>query len=211
MDPRWRHPHGLRPTIRQLMILVVYGALVSAIAATILRDDSGPPAYLAISVLVPLSPLVLALLVLIFDRGGPAKAWLVSLLAHLTFPTFMAWVVGMMMVAGPTVPTYLLLLPATLGTFSLVRATRRFPRRCPECGVARIASTEAAPLVCLVRIHRAALMRKAGRSKLGRGGVPDSATATIRNQSRRQAGHISPSTASQDRHHRGADDDQGES
>src|SRR5262245_25875273 len=80
MDPTWRYKHGIRPTLRHLMILVVGSALLSAAAAPL-------PA----SVMLPLAPALLVVLLILFDRPGPAKYWLAGLLGSLTFPAVVAW------------------------------------------------------------------------------------------------------------------------
>src|SRR3954468_18081177 len=83
MDPSWRHPYGLRLTLRHMMILVVYVALSSA-----LFRRAAPE---ILTLLVPMSPPLLALLVLLFERPSPAKYWLVGLLASLFFPSLVVW------------------------------------------------------------------------------------------------------------------------
>ena len=59
MDPHWRHPYGLRPTLRHMMILVVHFALLSALAR-LLRSG----VYGGLILVLALSPILLALLLL---------------------------------------------------------------------------------------------------------------------------------------------------
>ena len=133
MDPNWRHPHGLHPTLRHLMILVVYFALVFALAAPLLR--AGEAAQLTL--LLPLTPPLLALLVLMFDRPGPVKYWLVGLIASPTLLGFVAWLDFLAVAMGThgldrVFP--LLVLLNVLALSSLVLVFKRLPKRCPECG-----------------------------------------------------------------------------
>src|SRR3954451_11580901 len=88
MDPTWRRPYGLRPTLRHLMILVVHFALLLGLIAPLLRGGM----YGVLTFLLPLSPPLLSLLVLVFDRPSPAKYWLVGLLASLFLPSLVVWV-----------------------------------------------------------------------------------------------------------------------
>src|SRR4051812_308856 len=82
MDPSWRRSYGLRPTLRQLMIAVLAAALMSALIAPSLRSGLDPMAAL----LLPFSFPLLAALVFLLDRPGPAKYWLVGLLGSLFLP-----------------------------------------------------------------------------------------------------------------------------
>jgi hypothetical protein len=140
MDPTWRHRHGLRPTLRHLSILVVHAALLSAAASSLLRDPAFRKQAWLLTLLAPLSLPLLALLVLLFDRPGPAKAWLAGLLGALFVPAMAAWGVGMAWAAGwpPQTPRAWLALPAVTVAAVLLfaRAVRpRLPGRCPDCGL----------------------------------------------------------------------------
>src|SRR4051794_39680798 len=95
MDPNWRQPYGLRPTLRHLMILVVHFALLSALVAPLV----GRGQFGLMTLLVPVSLPLLSLLVFLLDRPSPAKYWLAGLIASLFFPSFVAWCDGMAMVA----------------------------------------------------------------------------------------------------------------
>jgi hypothetical protein len=138
MDPRWRHPYGLRPTLRHLMILVVYFALIFALVAPL--RDAGLDGW--ISVLVPLSPPLLALLVVLFERASPAKLWFAGLLLALTPVALLIWfhvtVVYLVWrggVWGGPVGLILFNVGVLVALSTLARGlARRLPRRCPECG-----------------------------------------------------------------------------
>jgi hypothetical protein len=135
MDSRWRHPYGLRLTLRHLMILVVHAALV----ATMLR---GLPREL-VTLILPLSPPLLALLVIGLERPGPAKYWLAGFLASLFVPALVAWSdVAMLMiwVSGQVqvdlgLVLLVVLVVNAVGVFSIVRSARRLPGACPDCGL----------------------------------------------------------------------------
>lgn len=137
MDPRWRHPYGLRPTLRHVMIGVVYVALASA------WFRGATPGVLTL--LLPLSPPLLALLVLLLERPGPAKFWLAGLIASLFVPALVAWsdLVALMawsdlsaQWSGPIEVVILLALVVNAaGVAGLVRVATRWPRRCPACGL----------------------------------------------------------------------------
>jgi hypothetical protein len=128
----------LRPTLRHLMILVVHFALLFGLIAPLLRGGM----YGVLTFLLPLSPPLLSLLVLVFDRPGPAKYWLVGLLASLFLPSLvvwvnliaaLAWILGSRQVGAFLLILLLVVNPVGLG--SVVRLARRLPRRCPECGL----------------------------------------------------------------------------
>ncbi len=129
----WLRPNGLRPTLRQLMILVVHSALLFALVTPSLRGGS----LLIASIAVPLTPPLLAGLILLLDAPGPVKYWLVGLIASPTLVGFVAWLDFVAMAMGThgldrVFP--LLVLLNVLGLSSLVLVFRRLPGRCPECG-----------------------------------------------------------------------------
>ena len=133
MQSSWLRPNGLRPTLRQLMILVVHSALLCALVAPFLRGGS----LLIASIVLPLSPPLLAGLVLLLDTPGPVKYWLVGLIASPTLAGFVAWLDFLAVAMGPrgldrVFP--LLVLLNVLGLSSLFLVFKRLPRRCPECG-----------------------------------------------------------------------------
>jgi ribosomal protein S27AE len=137
MDPNWRQPYGLRPTLRHLMILVVHFALLFSLVAPLIRGGT----YGVITILLPLSPPLLAVLVLAFDRPGLAKYWLVGLLGSLFQPSLMVWFDLIAVLAfdqgSRPVGAFLLLLLVmnSIGLWSIVRVVKRLPRRCPDCGL----------------------------------------------------------------------------
>jgi hypothetical protein len=137
MDPTWRQPYGLRPTLRHLMILVVHFALLFALVAPLLRDGL----YGVVTILLPLSPPLLVVLVLAFDRPSPAKYWLVGLLASLFLPSLVVWcdliAVWALIRGSRQVAALLFILLAlnSVGIWSIVRVVKRLPRRCPTCGL----------------------------------------------------------------------------
>jgi hypothetical protein len=145
MDPAWRHPYGLRPTLRQLMIVVVLVAMLSALAAELLRMKLLGVATL----LLPVAPLLLSMLVLLLDRPGPVKYWLVGLLGSLFLPALVAWFDGVLLtnwtaarallagrgIRGGGLFVLALFVLNAIGVASILRAARRRPRRCPDCGL----------------------------------------------------------------------------
>jgi len=135
MDPSWRYRHGLRPTLRHLMILVLGVALMSSLVAPLARPGSSTADWLLI-LWLPLTPALLSVLILVFDRRGPAKFWLAGLIASLTLPAVVAWADGIAwwFDAWRTWAAPLAVLNA-LGLAILVRLVRWLPRRCPACGL----------------------------------------------------------------------------
>lgn len=129
MDPTWRHPYGLRPTLRQAMIVVVFVAL----AATLFRDVTPDVRTL----LVPVSPPLLALLVVLFERTSPAKFWLAGLLASLFPPALAAWcdLLAWRHGRGQVTLVPVLVVVNALGLAWIRRAARRLPGSCPACGL----------------------------------------------------------------------------
>ena len=133
MQSSWLRPNGLRPTLRQLMILVVHSALLFALVTPFLRGGS----ILFATIVLPLSPPLLAGLILLLDSPGPVKYWLVGLIASPTLAGFVAWLDFLAVEMGThgldrVVP--LLVLLNVLGLASLFLVFKRLPRRCPECG-----------------------------------------------------------------------------
>ena len=129
----WLRPNGLRPTLRQLTILIVHSALLFALARPFLRGGS----LLIASIVLPLAPPLLAGLVLLLDAPGPVKYWLVGLIASPTLAGFVAWLDFLAVELGTrglgrVFP--LLVLLNVLGLASLILVFKRLPRRCPDCG-----------------------------------------------------------------------------
>jgi hypothetical protein len=136
MDPNWRQPYGLRPTLRHLMILVVHFALLSALAAPLVKGGE----FGLMTLLLPVSLPLLSLLIFLFDRPSPAKYWLAGLLTSLFLPSFVAWCDVLAAVAWALVWThaamwFLLIVLNSLAVTSILGVVRRLPRRCPECGL----------------------------------------------------------------------------
>ncbi len=137
MQSSWLRPNGLRPTLRQWMILVVHSALLCALAAPFLRG--GAP--LIASIVLPLSPPLLSGLILLLDAPGPVKYWLVGLIASPTLACFAAWLDVLAVEMGthgldrdfPLLFPLLVLLNI-LGLSSLILVFKYLPRQCPECG-----------------------------------------------------------------------------
>jgi hypothetical protein len=135
MDPHWRHPYGLRPTIRHLMLLVLDVALLSALVRLL---EYG--LYAGLIVVFPLSPLLLSVLVVVFDRPSPAKYWLAGLLILLFLPSVAVSLdvlaaVNWWHIRDSRGIEFLLVLMNVIGVVSLIRTAWRLPRRCPECGL----------------------------------------------------------------------------
>jgi len=115
------------------MILVVHSALLFAMVRPFLRGGS----LLVASIVVPLTPPLLAGLILLLDAPGPVKYWLVGLIASPTLLGFVVWLDFLAVAMGPrgldrVFP--LLVLLNILGIASLALVFKRLPRRCPECG-----------------------------------------------------------------------------
>jgi hypothetical protein len=133
MQSSWLRPNGLRPTLRQLMILVVHSALLFALVRPFLRGGSP----LIASIVIPLTPPLLAGLILLLDAPGPVKYWLVGLVASPTLLGFVAWLDVLAVALGTRVLDRafpLLVLLNVLALSSLVLVFKRLPKRCPECG-----------------------------------------------------------------------------
>jgi hypothetical protein len=135
MDPKWRTAYGLRPTLRQLMILVLFAAIVSSLTAPSLRGKSLWTNYLLISMVLITSPLVLAMLILFLDRPGPAKYWLVGLVASLSWPAYVLWLDWFFLSLGEWRNGWIICLVIInlFGLGSLFRIYRKLPKFCPAC------------------------------------------------------------------------------
>jgi hypothetical protein len=85
---------------------------------------------------LPLTLILLSLLILVFDRRGPAKFWLAGLIATLSMPAFVVWVDGLAWwLDAWRAWAVLLVVCNALGLVALVRLAPWLPRRCPECGL----------------------------------------------------------------------------
>jgi hypothetical protein len=134
MDPTWRYRHGIRPTLRHLMILVLAVAMVSASVAPLVRPGSSPLEWVVAGLTLAMSPALLAVLVFVLDRPGPSKNWLAGMIASLTLPALVVCVDGVAWWFDLFHPWIWLLVPINaMGLIVLVRLSRRLPARCPEC------------------------------------------------------------------------------
>jgi hypothetical protein len=123
------------------MIVIVHFALLFALAAPLLR--SGTRAAVSVATLLfALSPPLLAGLILLLDRPGLIKYWLVGLVATLFVPALVIWfdsVVVPVLFDSGTLPKMMsigvLVLVNALGVLMLIRSAVRLPRRCPRCGL----------------------------------------------------------------------------
>jgi hypothetical protein len=115
------------------MIVVLDVALLSALARLFGTRASG-----GLFILLALSPPLLSLLILVFERPSPAKYWLAGLLMSLFFPSL---VVSLDVLAAEIwwyvqesrgILLFLLVMNV-IGVVLFIRAAWRLPRRCPEC------------------------------------------------------------------------------
>ena len=83
LAPRKTAYRALRPTIRQLQILVLYVAVILACVLPILRIHNPVPLLNLILLALGLPPILLVLTLLVL-RVGPGKEWLVSLLGAIS-------------------------------------------------------------------------------------------------------------------------------
>jgi hypothetical protein len=136
MDPNWRYRHGVRLTLRHLMILVLHVALMSAAAVPLARRGAYFPDQFQASLILAMAPGVLAVLVLVLDRPGPVRFWLAGLIASLTLPAVVTWADWLAWAFGawPRYAWAIVILNA-LGLATLLRVARRLPGRCPACGL----------------------------------------------------------------------------
>jgi len=117
------------------MVLVLDVALLSALARLL-----GGGIHGGLFILLALSPPLLSLLILVFERPSPAKYWLAGLLISLSPPSL---AVSLDVLAAAfwwdvqeSRGILLFLLPMNvIGVVSLIITARRLPRRCPECGL----------------------------------------------------------------------------
>jgi hypothetical protein len=138
--------YGLRPTLRHLLILNAYFAILLAILLPVSRLPVALPGVWAMlfpySLALPVSPLIVTVLVMLFEQPGPAKKWLVALSSRLVLPSLALWLDLLIAVqmatgvyrfkAGPFL--IVLLLNAFLVMFALVQLPPLIPSKCPRCG-----------------------------------------------------------------------------
>src|SRR5262249_52091350 len=86
---------GLRPTIRHVMILNAYFAILFWIVFAAARRPLNLPGRLGVlfpyALALPVSPLIVTVLVMLFERRGPAKKWFVALCSRLILPALALW------------------------------------------------------------------------------------------------------------------------
>jgi hypothetical protein len=147
MATEHRLPPELRPTLRHLMIGIVYFSIVFAVAAPFLRSSPSWSVLVAVSLILPASPVVLAVLILVLDRPGPARRWLPHMLAVLFGPVLVLWF-DLYEVAARARGTrnldliYLAVFNG-LGVLEAIRFWRNLPRACPACGFRGLVRTDA--------------------------------------------------------------------
>jgi hypothetical protein len=72
------HGPGLKPTLRHLMILILFSAIMSALIAPMYREDQAPSARDKVVVAFGLgaaTSLLLPALIMVLDRPGPTRTW----------------------------------------------------------------------------------------------------------------------------------------
>jgi hypothetical protein len=117
------------------MVLVLAVALLSALVRLIHGGIHG-----GLSILLAMSPPLLSMLVLVFERPSPAKYWRAGVLISLFLPALAVsldvlaagywWFVG----ERPGI-LVLLCLANVVGVVALIRVAWLLPRRCPKCGL----------------------------------------------------------------------------
>lgn len=139
MNSTWSQPHGLRLTLRRIMIAVAVVAVLSAVASPLMKPGTSGYDRLMASLVLPFAPLMLAVFLFLFDRAGLVKFWLTGLLASLFLPAFVAWFdVTAWLLLSRTQWRVALPLVVGLNVLALLVLYRIFkrytPGRCPECG-----------------------------------------------------------------------------
>ncbi len=134
------YPYGLRPTLRQGMILVLYAALVSAWLAAVPRA-SFRFKFHDIAFCLILSVCMLGVLVRLLDRPGAVRSWISRTLLAFWVPAFILrydlgvlrrWLIGPYVVPGDWL--FLLVLNPFLLRWLFVEVRQAVPLRCPTCG-----------------------------------------------------------------------------
>lgn len=138
------HPSGLKPTLRHLMILVLWSALVFTGLRFLLRLGffAGTPANVLINLViaVPLFPaFLLGLLLLCLDRPGPVRGWYVTCCYNVWGLVNLAgfFLVDAVCFATSGHPTVMFPMLPILALLMAFAATRElgfvWPRRCQCC------------------------------------------------------------------------------
>jgi hypothetical protein len=127
-----------RFTIRQLLILIAYLTLVFEFVIPLLAIAGGRSGWSAVTPILLISPPLLALLVMVFERPGPLKNWCVSFLNLLFFPALVLNHDVQSLrdyVHHGTTPALLPMLLLNGIVFAYVHAYRGrlVPNRCPGC------------------------------------------------------------------------------
>jgi len=143
MDPNPHRTYGLRPTLRHLMILVLYGAALCAVFTSSFRQM--PPTLKGVielfSFSVFFSPLILWILFRLLDRPGPVRDWIVGVLISLFLPCMAIHFTLTIFVIRPgrhsmTFMIFTLLYVLFLTWYVLHHVVPTlWPSLCPTCGV----------------------------------------------------------------------------
>jgi hypothetical protein len=129
----------LRLTLRRQSILVASFALITGVLVPVVSRMGSSGIVNPTLMLLLLTPWVLGMLVLVFDRRGPVKYWAAPLLVSLIAPALIIclnWRVVQTWIVYRTIPG---VIPTLVVNFCLIAAFMRFltrmsPRRCPKCG-----------------------------------------------------------------------------
>jgi hypothetical protein len=129
----------LRLTLRRQLILVASFALTTGILVPVASRIGSSGVVNPTLMLVILTPWVLGMLVLAFDRRGPVKYWAAPLLVSLIAPALVVcldWQVVRTWLVYRTIPSVILTLVVNLCLIAAFThfLTRMSPRRCPKCG-----------------------------------------------------------------------------
>jgi hypothetical protein len=120
------------------MIVIAYFAIVFAVAAPFLRSSQPWSVLVAISLILPASPVVLAVLILVLDRPGPARRWLPHMLAVLFGPVLVLWFdiyeVAARVRGTQNLGPFSLAAINGIGVLEAIRFWWNLPRTCPSCG-----------------------------------------------------------------------------
>src|SRR5262249_7502511 len=127
-----------RFTIRHLLILIAYLAILFKFVIPLLAVVGHLTGWSAVTPILLISPPLVGLLVMIIERPGPLKNWCVSFLNVLFFPALVLnqdvhWLLKY--VYHGTAPAFLpmLLLNGIVFPFAFVYCGRLVPNRCPSC------------------------------------------------------------------------------
>ena len=149
-------PSGLKPTLRQGMIVVLWSALLVAAVRAMISWGLfvGPPEVLIMSIATMISvwpPMLLCLLLIVFDRRGPVGRWHVDLrqigCSYLGIASFLLLEPACLAWAGRTSMIFPLF--TILGLFGAWTNTMHlrsiWPKRCDRCGSLAVIATGSFP------------------------------------------------------------------